>query len=120
MAEPKTFSFKVQAKPAGTVAASVLSARFGDGYEQRGADGIHSLKRSYQISVKAGNGCGTTTNEALEAKAFLEQTYGYISFLWSPPGEPTAYRFVCPGVQYVHEGNNVYTLTATFNQVHYP
>lgn len=120
MAEPKLFDYPVQSKPSGSVGFRILKAKFGDGYEQVGADGIHLLQRSYQISVKAGRGCGTTVNKALEAKAFLEQTYGYISFLWIPPGEPSALRFRCGGIQYVHEGNDVYTLTATFSEANFP
>lgn len=120
MADPKLFDYKVQAKPSGTIGFRTLSAKFGDGYEQVGSDGIHLLQRSYQISIKSGRGCGVSTNQALEAKAFLEKTFGYISFLWQPPGEPSAFRFRCPGVQYVYEGNGVYTLTATFIQANYP
>lgn len=120
MADPKLFDYPVQSKPSGTIAFRTLSAKFGDGYEQVGADGIHLIQRSYQITVKAGKDCGMSVNKALQAKDFLEKTFGYISFLWQPPGEPSAFRFRCPGVQFVHEGNGIYTLTATFNQANFP
>lgn len=120
MADPKLFDFKVQAKPSGTIAFRTLSARFGDGYEQVGSDGIHLISRNYQIKVIGGRDCGLSVNQALKAKRFLEETFGYISFLWQPPGEPTAYRFRCPGIQTVHEGNGVYSFTATFNQANFP
>lgn len=120
MADPLIFDYQIQAKPSGTIAFRTLAARFGDGYEQVGADGIHLLKRSYQVTVKGGRACGMTTNKALEAKAFLEATYGYISFLWKPPGEAVAKRFRCPGIQLTYEGNGVYMFTATFNEANYP
>lgn len=121
MAEAKTFNFKVRAKPTGSVAFRVLEAKFGDGYTQRGSDGIHSLERAYQVSIMSGKTCGSAQyNEALAAKAFLDATYGYISFLWTPPGEVTAFRFVAKSYNISREGMDVFTITTTFTQDYKP
>lgn len=120
MAEAKTFTYRIRARPTGSLTFRVLQAQFGDGYTQKGSDGIHSIKRSYQVSIIGGPGCDLSYNEALEAKKFLEETYGYISFFWMPPGETVAFRFTCPGLQIVHDGGGIYTVTTTFEQVHFP
>lgn len=121
MADPKTFNFKVQAKPNGTISFRVLEAKFGDGYTQKGSDGIHSIERSYQVAIKSGGACGSAQySEALAAKAFLDSTFGYISFLWTPPGYVSALRWTCAGYQESREGSDVFTITATFKQVYFP
>lgn len=69
----------------------VLSARFGDGYEQLAADGIHPVTRKFQVQF---NGRDNTEAEAI--LAFLRERSGWQSFDWTPPlsGE-AAGKFVC-------------------------
>lgn len=116
------FTFKVQAEPSGTAAFRTLKAQFGDGYAQMGADGINARTLAYQIKVVGATrvGCGPTTPLIQQVRAFLDARKGYESFRWEPPGMGLLYRFTCDGYQWVHNGNGVYTLTATFRQVYFP
>lgn len=118
----KIFTFKVQAQPSGTIGFRTLEASFGDGYTQKAADGINNKVQSYQISCKGATrvGCGPTTPVIQQVRAFIDELKGYQSFQWEPPGMGLLFRFTCDGYQWAHNGNGVYTLTATFKQVFFP
>lgn len=119
----EVFAFKVQAEPSGTIGFRVLTAQFGDGYQQKGADGINNRLLSYQITVKGPTRVGCHPDgdpEIQKVRAFLDARKGYQSFRWEPPGLGLLYRFTAEGYQWVHNGNGVYTLTTTFKQVFFP
>ncbi len=88
----------------------VLSAQFGDGYEQRIADGINNMPRSWSL---------TFTNPlpiSIEIDNFLNARKGYEAFDWTPP-DGAAGRFVCKEWSYSHLAPNARTISATFIEV---
>ena len=71
-------------------APRVKTSRFGDGYEQRVADGINNILQKWQISF--------TRRSEIDIDYvydFLRARGGVESFDWTPRGEATARIFVC-------------------------
>jgi phage-related protein len=89
----------------------VLSASFGDGYTQRTNFGINANPQVWQLSfVFVGVGAH------LGFKAFLDGLNGSTPFTWTPRGELTPLRFVCPEHACTESAGNVWNCTATFEQ----
>lgn len=59
----------------------VILAQFGDGYEQRTADGINAMPRKWSLSFQA----VTATITAIDS--FLATKAGVTAFTWTPSGE---------------------------------
>ena len=88
---------------------AVLSAKFGDGYEQTAADGIQNKRAEWPLSF-------TDNNVVIaEIAAFLDLHAGWKAFLWTPPlgveGEFKASKYALKPL-----GGNMYTLSVTFRQ----
>lgn len=68
----------------------VLVTRFGDGYSQRAADGLNTMRRRYE-SLRWEN---VSQAEAAAMIAFFEARQGVEAFLWTPPdtGVQAKYR----------------------------
>lgn len=70
------------------VTPRILTAKFGDGYEQRTPDGINIMPRSGTIKVDqkrfitGPSDAGTTIQDA---DNFLRSTQGYLAFYFTPP-----------------------------------
>lgn len=103
-----------------TVSSShkVLTAKFGDGYEQRIADGINSLKEEYSLSFN------TRTKEEIDnIRLFLNDKKGVGSFPYTyldsnlSGGEVTV-QVVCENFNTVHNYENYFSLTAKFRRVY--
>lgn len=108
-----TFTWTSDSKPAGTTKLRTLSAKFGDGYEQKAADGINNKSDSWPLSF-TGNSAKITA-----IKAFLDARCGYQSFFWTPPlGAQGYYR--CSEYAMHHLGGDAYQLSATFEQSFQP
>lgn len=92
----------------------IRTAQFGDGYQQRVADGINTSPEEWTLTFSA-----RVASEANEILQFLEARGGIESFWWTSPRE-TVGRFICP--EWTHAPNNHYThtITATFRQVYEP
>ena len=89
----------------------VRKVAFGDGYEQRGADGINSdLARFPGLSFS-----GRSTAESDAIWAFLKARGGSESFDWTPPSG-TAGKFVCPKYSRQIKGTTA-PITCDFYQV---
>lgn len=74
------FEFHASFSPASTRRPRVLTTRFGDGYEQRAADGIHADLQTWALPFDA-----VPTEEAEAIEAFLVSKGGVIPFTWVPP-----------------------------------
>ena len=72
------------------VKPKVLTAPFGDNYDQRVRDGINTIAPSYSLSW-----VNLTTTEAAYIEDFLEARGGVEAFLWVPPRSLTAVKFIC-------------------------
>jgi phage-related protein len=103
-----------QAKP------SVHLAKFGDGYEQRIANGINSIKETYSVSFR--HRTKTVIDDIVD---FLDTKAGVTKFDFTVPdtndtsasGEHTV-KVVCDTYSTNFEHDDFYTLTATFRRVY--
>lgn len=68
---------------------AVLSAKFGDGYEQRRQNGINAQPATWKLRFSV-----RTDTEATALVTFLQTQGGVTSFLWTPPGGVQA-SWVC-------------------------
>lgn len=93
----------------------VRKSQFGDGYEQRMADGINSRPQSW--SLQFANRDDSTTASIL---SFLETRNGVEAFDWTPPNEGTAIKVVCREWTKTVIKNNLNNVAATFDQVFEP
>ena len=105
----ETFSWTPLVGMNGTVKYRVLSAQFGDGYQQVAADGINNKIESWPVSFTG------TTDEIRPIKDFMDRHAGYQSFYWTPPmGDKGMYRSFDITITPV-EGDIV-TLSTVFEQ----
>ncbi len=94
--------------------ASVLSGKFGDGYEQRAADGINSIRREVALVFK-----NRTAAEIAAIDAFLTARNGVESFSWTPPNG-AAGKWVCDSWETPQDTPVYLSLSATFREVFEP
>lgn len=95
----------------------VLFAQFGDGYEQRLADGINTLEETFQVSFNT-----RTKEEIDDIVAFFENKAGVTAFTYTIPdsnnsGE-TAIKVVCSTCNKTWAYGDYYSATATFKRVY--
>jgi phage-related protein len=88
-----------------------ITAKFGDGYEQRAADGINVRPRKW--SLKFENRSNTDRDTVL---TFFRTHNAVTAFDWTPP-EGAAGKFVCRAWQNVPVQYNLNTITAVFEEV---
>jgi phage-related protein len=105
-----TFTYSPKYGAAFTKSPKVRIAAFGDGYQQRVADGINTTPRGWSLSFE-----GTKTEiDAIEL--FLATENGVTSFDWQPP-TGSAGKWICSQwsnsiIEYDH-----WSLTANFQEV---
>lgn len=88
----------------------VLSAKFGDGYEQNAGDGINTRESSWALTFFG-------RQDRIDAiKGFLDAHGGWRSFLWTPPGQATAIVVKCKAYSRPHGGAKAWRLSATFER----
>ena len=99
-------------------APRTLTARFGDGYEQRATDGINNINEQYSISF-----VNRPSAEADDIVGYFESLGGATSFNYtisdtneSPP-ERTM-KVVCETWNMTYTQNDCHTVTATFRRVY--
>lgn len=92
----------------------VRTAQFGDGYQQRVADGINIAPESWSLTFSA-----RATAERDTILAFLEARNGVEAFLWTSP-RGTAGKFICPEWGASPQSAAAHTVTAKFVQVWEP
>ena len=96
----------------------VLVSKFGDGYEQRIANGINTLEEEYNVVYKT-----RPLAEISVVAQFLEDTKGVSNFQFNVPndsGGETAIKAVCPTFSTSYDYDQYYTLTATIKRVYEP
>lgn len=93
------------------VATAVLTAKFGDGYEQRAQDGINSVKSKWSLTFSL-----RTKAEVSAIADFLRARAGAISFEWAPPGE-TLRKFKCTSWRRALRTDSDSRLSCTFEEV---
>jgi len=110
----ETFTWAPLADPNGSVSHRVLSAKFGDGYEQLAADGINAVQDSWPLEF-------TDRSQVItQIKNFLDSHGSWKPFFWTPPlGKQGTYRSD-KGYQLTAHGAGLYTLTVTFVQFNRP
>lgn len=89
----------------------VRQVSFGDGYEQRSADGINTIRAVWSLSFNA-----RTDAERDGILDFLEARGGVESFDWTPP-TGAAGKFVCREWNASLEAFGINNVNATFEQV---
>ncbi len=101
-------------EPQGRIDHRTLSAKFGDGYAQIAADGIHSTTQSWPLSfVDYGP-------QIAAIKAFLDAHGSWRPFLWTPPlGQASTWRSQ-GGYQLKALGGLRYELSVTLEEVPQP
>jgi len=96
----------------------VITANFGDGYEQRLADGINVLQQEFSVSFAT-----RPKAEIDDLVAFFESTNGVTKFNYTvsdsnESGNEQTYKVVCSDWTQVWEYDDFYTLTAVFRRVY--
>src|SRR5574343_419898 len=83
--------FKIAfAQPTGTTEFRVLTAQFGDGYNQRTPDGMNAVKQTWNVQ--------TIPLEADDFETCINFLYGkggVTAFQWIPPGSYTHFKWIC-------------------------
>ncbi|EED0701758.1 phage tail protein [Escherichia coli] len=69
---------------------SVVTVKFGDGYQQRRPAGLNAQLKTFQVVFRV-----TTDAEREALSAFLSWHGGYLAFLWKPPKHNRTVRVVC-------------------------
>lgn len=93
----------------------VRRAAFGDGYEQRQVFGLNTQPEVWSLRF-----ANRDKTEADAIMAFLAARGGAESFDWTPPDEAESRRFVCRSWSRSIDRFNLYTVTATFEEVFAP
>ena len=102
-----------------TSAPRVLKATFGDGYEQRLADGINNIQEEYSIAFN-----NRTKEEIDDITAFFASKNGVTSFDFTIPdsnnsGKSTI-KVVCEEYSQNYTYGDFYGCTAMFRRVYEP
>lgn len=91
----------------------VKAVRFGDGYEQRQADGINTIREQWSLTFS-----NRDLAEADAIDAFLTAQAGVENFDWIPPRESVAKKFICRAWQRTPVTGVIDTISATFERVY--
>ena len=92
--------------------ARILRAEFGDGYAQRGADGLNGKRRTVSLTWR-----GLTTQQHDEIDAFFAARGGHEAFTWIIPGETVARKWTVEQWSAgLREGGNRHSLNATLRE----
>ena len=95
----------------------VLRVQFGDGYEQRVAEGLNPMQETYNISY-----ANRPKAEIDDIAAFMDDKKGVTKFDYVIPdtnnsGETTI-KVVCEQYNLTYVNDSSYTFTATFRRVY--
>lgn len=93
--------------------AKILEAEFGDGYGQRGANGINNIDRKVQVKWDS-----LTVNEADIVEAFFEARGGHESFYYDFVREPGSNKkWICKTWDRAPSKPDYDSIEATFEMV---
>lgn len=93
----------------------VRVASFGDGYEQRQADGINARNDTWDLQFE-----NRDDSETAAIHGFLALRAGVEAFDWTPPNEASAIRVVCREWSRAVTRANLNSVTAQFIRVYEP
>lgn len=94
------------------VKPNVRVAKYGDGYEQRQANGINTMPKTWNLRFSVRN-----DSEADAVTSFLEARNAVEAFDWVDP-HGSAGKYVCRQWNRVKDRFNLNTVTAVFEQVY--
>lgn len=106
-----TFTWIPDAGATCTREPRVRKAQFGDGYEQRAADGINNDLRSWSVSFSV-----RTNAEIALIDAFLTTCGGVTAFTWADP-DGNSSTYVCRKWTRTVGQANIQAISATFDEV---
>jgi phage-related protein len=104
------FNYQPIRNPSATTTPKVLASSFGDGYEQRVADGINTMPETYALTFR------NTKDVIITIKTFFKSKAGAESFTWTPDGE-SEIKVKCPTWTDIRLDKNSAEISATFVQV---
>jgi phage-related protein len=90
----------------------VLTAGFGDGYEQRTGDGINADLAELSVRFDI-----LTPEEGSQILSFFQSKKGYIPFKYTLPGEATSQKWIAIEYDRVWEGASILAISATWREV---
>lgn len=94
----------------------VLTAKFGDGYEQRTLDGINTKNDSFSLSFN-----NRSSDEINEIAAFFDAKAGKnFNFTVTDHAGDTVLKVVCDSYNINYHHENFHNLTCTFRRVYEP
>ena len=106
------FTWPISSQTQMSMKPRVLSAQFGDGYEQRTLDGINNELEAWQVTIPSYN----EVSGASAAEAFLRTQAGVTAFSWTTKFGRTA-LFVCREWTRSPTGPTSSNITAKFEEV---
>ncbi len=92
----------------------VRKAQFGDGYEQRSADGLNAINTEYDLEFTL------TAADSAVLLAFFENLAGVSSFDWQPPGAAASKKWICDNWSDSLQARAVKIISAHIYQVFEP
>jgi phage-related protein len=112
---PDVFTYCAVPDPTGTTTLRVREAQFGDGYVQSVADGLHNIVHAWPLTFR-----GPSAKMA-PIIAFFDAHTGATSFLWTPPAPGAAQGYyTCKSYTVQANGADIFTVTATLQEVFHP
>lgn len=90
---------------------NINSAKFGDNYEVRIADGINNNPQMWDLIFSA-----ETKDNADSIESFLDDRAGVTKFTWTPPGKPEI-NVICKKWIRNYINNGIDSFSMTFIQV---
>ena len=100
-----------------TTIPRILSASFGDGYEQRLVDGINNIAQTFQVSFN-----NRTNDEIDDIIQYFDSLNGVTPFTFTIPdsngGGETAIKVVCDSYSQSFQYDQFYSANATFRRVY--
>jgi phage-related protein len=106
----QTFSWFPDADSKHSVKPNVLSATFGDGYQQNTPKGLNNMPMSWQLKFTR------TRAEGLAIIAFLRGRKGSEPFIWANPFNETG-TYICKNWDSNSNPPEVLNVSCTFEQV---
>ena len=100
------YSAQVSIKP------RVRSIQFGDGYEQRQADGINTQPQRWNLTF-----ANRSNTDTIAITGFLSARGAVEAFDWTPPDSTASIKVICREWQKTMNRFNINTVTASFEQV---
>lgn len=95
-----------------SVQPRILKARFGDGYNQRVADGLNALPQTWDLRWNT-----LTAAQVDEIEAFLTVTAGYKAFLWTPLDRTQPLKFIVESWTRTPVDGRSWSFSAKFSEV---